>query len=76
MGAPLIAYECSAPEHQPAPDRPDKLTIYEGAWAYCPFDTHAAGHVWNATGGVDIATLVRRGRRAVATDAPAAVSEP
>ncbi len=76
MGAALVAYECTAPGHQPAHDHIDKLTIHDGAWAYCPFDALATGHMWHETGGMDLETLMRRGRRALATETPAAVTEP
>ena len=70
MGATLIAYECIATGHQPTPQHADKLTIHEGAWAFCAFDTLATGHEWRATGGVDMDTLVRRGRHAPVPETP------
>ncbi len=76
MGVSLIAYECTAPGHQPTADHVDKLTIHDGAWAYCAFDALAGGHAWRATGGVDLESLMRRGRRAPASEAPTAVPEP
>jgi hypothetical protein len=77
MGATLIAYECSAMGHQPTPDHADKLTIHQGAWAYCSFNALATGHEWRETGGVDLETVMRRGRRAVAQQIPApATPEP
>ena len=60
MGAKLIAYECVAVDHQPSLLHPDKLTIYERAWAFCPFDARAAGHQWRRTGDVDLDSLARR----------------
>lgn len=59
VGARLIAYECVAAAHQPSLVYPDKLTVYQGAWAYCAFDARAAGHEWRETGGVELAALVR-----------------
>ncbi len=70
MGITLIAYECIAPGHQPTPQHADKLTIHEGAWAFCAFDALATGHEWRETGGVDVDTLVRRGRHAAVTEIP------
>lgn len=60
MAAKLIVYECEAPEHQPTVSRPDKLTVHEGEWAFCPFDARADGHRWKQTGGVDLESLNRR----------------
>lgn len=60
MGAKLIAYECVSPDHRPSLLHPDKLTIYEGAWAFCGFDSRAKGHTWRVTGGVDLESLTRR----------------
>lgn len=56
----LIAYECVAPEHQPSLLHPDKLTINEGHWAFCPFDARATGHVWRETGGGDFEALLTK----------------
>jgi hypothetical protein len=60
VSAKIIAYECVAPSHEPNAAYPDKLTINEGGWAFCPFDARADGHDWHATGGEDLATLLRR----------------
>ena len=59
MGAKLIAFECAASSHRPTLMHPDKLTIHEGAWAFCPFDARAEGHLWRSTGGADLETLLR-----------------
>jgi hypothetical protein len=59
MAAKLIAYECVAPEHQPTLLHPDKLTVHEGAWAFCAFDARAKGHRWRETGGIDLDSLTR-----------------
>ncbi len=64
----LIAYECVAPEHQPSLLLPDKLTIHEGSWAFCSFDSHADGHLWRETGGTDYADLLRRAGIALAEE--------
>ncbi len=71
MGGSLIAYECTAPGHQPSAEHVDKLTIHQGAWAFCAFDALAQGHAWSQTGGVDLETLMRRGRRAVVAQSSA-----
>lgn len=54
MGSRLIAFECVDPDHQQVGDHPDKLTVHEGGWAYCPFDALAERHTWRQTGGVDL----------------------
>ena len=56
----LVGFECVAPEHQPGTGRPDKLTIHERQWAFCPYDTHADGHVWKQVGDDDVEDLQRR----------------
>jgi len=58
--AKLIDYECVASAHRPALEHPDKLTIHDGHWAFCPFDALAEGHEWRETGGEDLAALERR----------------
>ncbi len=70
MGVALIAYECTAHGHQATPEHADKLTIHEGAWAFCAFNALATGHEWHETGGVDMDTLMRRGRHAAAIETP------
>jgi len=60
MTAKLIAYECVAPDHQPSLLHPDKLTIHEGHWAFCPFDARATGHQWQETGGGEFSDLLTR----------------
>ncbi|MDE3112023.1 MAG: hypothetical protein KGN00_11545 [Chloroflexota bacterium] len=52
-----VAYECTAPAHQVGEGGPDKLTIHDGQWAFCPFDAKAGGHEWRPTGGVPLAML-------------------
>ena len=59
MAAKLIAYECIAADHQPSMLHVDKLTIHDGAWAFCPFDARADGHQWKPTGGADVEALTR-----------------
>ena len=56
----MIAYECDASEHQTTDPAADKLTIYEGAWAFCRFDAMAVGHHWRATGGEELDAVMRR----------------
>jgi hypothetical protein len=39
-----------------------KLIAFEcaaSAWAFCPFDARAQGHLWRSTGGADLETLLR-----------------
>jgi hypothetical protein len=36
---------------------PDKLTVHEGKWAFCPYDAKATGHQWMATGGLPLSML-------------------
>lgn len=60
MAVKLIAYECVADSHQPSLAHPDKLTIHDGAWSFCPFDARAEGHEWRETGGADLATVAQR----------------
>ena len=60
MAVKLIAYACVAPDHQPTLLHPDKLTVNEGEWAFCPFDARAADHRWQKTGGADLASLTLR----------------
>lgn len=66
MRSDLISYECVAPEHQPSLLFPDKLTIHQGSWAFCAFDSHADGHQWRETGGAQFADLLRRAGIALA----------
>jgi hypothetical protein len=68
MGAKLIAFECTASAHQPTLIYPDKLTIHDGAWAFCPFDARATGHLWRSTGGADLETLLRHVGLSVSAD--------
>jgi hypothetical protein len=56
----LVEYECVAPEHQTGAAHPDKLTIHERQWAFCPYDTHADGHVWKRVGDDELEELQRR----------------
>ena len=69
MNATIIEYECVAPTHRPSLSRVDKLTIHGGRWAFCPFDARADGHEWQATGGADFDTLLRRDRVALSSSA-------
>jgi hypothetical protein len=76
MGAPaLVSFECVAPTHQPGTSHPDKLTIHEGHWAFCPFDARADGHSWKATGGADMNSLLHRVGLAAATSAADAATD-
>ena len=68
MGAKLIAFECIASAHQATLAHPDKLTIQEGAWAFCAFDARATDHLWRPTGGADLETLLRHVGLSVSAD--------
>lgn len=53
-----VAYECDTPAHRASDGGgPDKLTVHEGEWAFCPFDARAAGHEWRPTGGLTLSML-------------------
>jgi hypothetical protein len=53
-----VAYECQAPAHRSVEGGgPDKLTVHEGAWAFCPYDSKAEGHEWKPTGGLTLTML-------------------
>jgi hypothetical protein len=52
-----VAFQCAAPTHQAGEAGPDKLTVHEGQWAFCPFDAKAEGHVWKPTGGLTLSML-------------------
>jgi hypothetical protein len=67
----LVELECVAEAHAPSGDGPDKLTIHEGRWAFCPYNVHADGHVWRETGGADLSVLLGRARLALRPIAPA-----
>jgi hypothetical protein len=58
MGAKLIAYQCIAAAHQPSLLHPDKLTIHNSHWAFCPFDARATDHEWTDTGGIEFEKLM------------------
>ena len=60
LQAKLIEYICVAPDHRPTAERIDKLTVNSGAWAFCPFDTKADGHVWERMDGTELDHVVRR----------------
>ena len=68
MRTNLIVYECVAPEHQPSLLFPDKLTIHQGSWAFCAFDSHADGHRWRETGGAQFTDLLRKAGIALAQE--------
>ena len=57
-----IGFECVAPEHRrhSAADKPDKLTIVKGEWAYCSRGLQAEDHEWKSTGGEEYLAFVRR----------------
>lgn len=60
MPAKLITYECVAKGHEPSLLHPDKLTIHEGEWAFCPFDARSDGHQWQKTGGENLESVTSR----------------
>ena len=54
----LVHFRCTNPAHaRPAARQSDTLTLFEGLWAYCPFDIRAEDHVWSPTGGVTLERL-------------------
>ena len=54
----LVHFWCTNPAHaRPAKERSDTLTLFEGLWAYCPFDVRAGDHEWAPTGGVTMDAL-------------------
>jgi hypothetical protein len=52
-----VAFQCAAPTHQAGEAGPDKLTVHDGQWAFCPFDAKADGHDWKPTGGLTLSML-------------------
>lgn len=73
--ARVISFECVAEGHTANARHPDKLTIHEERWAFCPFNARATGHQWRETGGQDLDLLM--GRLAVAlSSVPATKPEP
>lgn len=52
-----VAYQCAAPSHQLGDGGPDKLTVHDGKWAFCPYDAKADGHEWRSTGGLPLSIL-------------------
>lgn len=62
MSAPLVGYRCVAEHHLISGDESDdkdELTVHDGQWAYCPFDSKADGHEWTPAGTVSLAALKR-----------------
>ena len=58
----LVHFRCTNPAHaRPAAERSDTVTLFEGLWAYCPFNVRAGDHEWASTGGVTIAQLLAEG---------------
>lgn len=54
---PAVAYACVATAHRAGGGGPDKLTVHEGEWAFCPFDAKADGHQWSRTRGTSLSAL-------------------
>ncbi len=53
-----VAYQCETPSHRVREGGgPDKLTVHQGQWAFCPFDAKADGHRWVPTGGLTLSML-------------------
>lgn len=53
-----VAFHCEAPAHHGRDGGgPDKLTIHEGQWAYCSYDSRADGHEWRRTEGLTISMI-------------------
>ena len=59
----LIVFVCTAPGHLDGKLGKDRVTIYNGGWAYCPHDTRADGHLWTPTGGLTIGDIEANLRR-------------
>lgn len=56
--ATLVHFRCTNPAHaRPESQRGDTLTLFEGLWAYCPYDVRARDHQWEPTGGVTMESL-------------------
>ena len=54
----LVYFRCTNGAHaRPAAQRSDTLTLFEGLWAYCPFNVRAGDHEWVPTGGVTMDSL-------------------
>jgi hypothetical protein len=70
----LIVWECVASDHQASGLFPDKLTVHEGAWAFCRFNARADGHDWKATGGADLDVLLRHVGLSIVANDPATIS--
>ena len=68
MGMKLIKYECVANAHRPTSNGADKLTIHEGAWAFCAFDALSDGHIWKHNEGEAFDTLLRHAGLSVYLD--------
>ncbi len=75
----VIYFECREPSHLGRPSRRGMggLTVHQRAWAYCDGSGCNEGHLWVATGGVQIGTLFRwqaaeapAAKRAQAAEAP------
>ena len=62
----LVEYECVATDHQQPTARGDKLTVHDGRWAFCAYDTHADGHVWQLIDEDGVDDLQRRVATALA----------
>jgi hypothetical protein len=63
-----IGYECIAVDHRPGhgtPDLPDKLTIFEGEWAFCPTGSQTAHHEWKAIVGQELSDLIRQSSHSI-----------
>lgn len=51
----LIDYLCTAAVHQTR-DLGSAVTMHRSRWAYCPAAA-LSGHVWRATGGLEVADV-------------------
>ena len=59
-----VAFECQARAHRLGEGGgPDKLTVHEGKWAFCPFDAKTGGHEWAPSGGMPLSMLEHAARR-------------
>lgn len=53
-----VAFVCDAPAHRSGEGGgPDKLTVHDGRWAFCAYDSKADGHEWKPSSGLSLSML-------------------